>query len=62
MLPILVNERDIENFVIKKRNQSILFVYIQLLEKLNFPGGVASLCSLLDAYKLSETKNFFPNE
>ena len=61
MLPILVNERDIEPTVIKKANQSISFKFgdIQLLDIMNFLGGEISLDSFLKAHKTSETKGFF---
>ena len=62
LLPFLVNERNIEPSVIKKANQFISFKFsdIQLLDVLNFLGGVTSLDSFLEAYKTSETKGFFP--
>ena len=64
LLPILVNERDIEPTVIKKANQFISFKFgdIQLLDIMNFLGGATSLDSFLKAYKTSETKGFFPYE
>ena len=45
LLPILVNERDIEPTVIKKANQFISFKFgdIQLLDIMNFLGGATSL-------------------
>ena len=57
LLPILVNERDIE--------PTVKFIYfklgdIQLLDIMNFLGGATSLDSYLKAYKTSETKGFFP--
>ena len=62
LLPILVNERDIEPTVIKKANQFLSFKFsdIQLLHIMNFLGGASSLESLLKAYKTSETEGFFP--
>ena len=44
LLPILVNERDIEPTVIKKTNQFISFKFadIQLLDIMNFLGGATS--------------------
>ena len=62
LLPILINEREIENTVIKKTNQFISFKFgdVQLLDILNFLGGATSLDSFLKAYKTSETKRFFP--
>ena len=64
LLPILVNERDIEPTVIKKANQFISFKFgdVQLLDIMNFLGGATSLDSFLKAYKTSETKGFFPYE
>ena len=64
LLPILVNERDIEPTVIKKANQFVSFKFgdIQLLEIMNFLGGATSLDSFLKAYKTKETKGFFPYE
>ena len=64
LLPILVNERNIEPTVIKKANQFISFKFgdIQLLDIMNFLGGATSLDSFLKAYKTSETKGFFPYE
>ena len=64
LLHILINDRDIEPTVIKKKNQfiSFKFGYIQLLDKMNFLGGATSLDSSLKAYKTSETKRFFHNE
>ena len=51
LLPILVNERDIEPTVIKKANQfnSIKFGDNQLIEIMNFLGGATSLDSFLKA-------------
>ena len=64
LLPILINERDIEPTVIKKANQFISFKFgdIQLLETMNFLGGATSLDSFFKAYKTSETKGFLPYE
>ena len=62
LLPILINERDIEPTVIKKANHFISFKFgdIQLLDIMNFLGGATSLDSFLKAYKTSETIGFFP--
>ena len=62
LLPIFVNERDIEPTVIKKANQFISFKFgdIQLLDIMNLLGGATSLDSFLRAYKTSERKGFFP--
>ena len=64
LLPVLVNERDIEPTVIKKANQfnSFKFGDIPLLDIMNILGGATSLNSLLKAYKTSETIGFFPYE
>ena len=64
LLPILVNERDIELTVIKKANHFISFKIgdNQLLDIMNFLGGATSLDSFLKGYKTSETKRNFPYE
>ena len=64
LLPILVNERDIEPTVIKKANQFISFKTgdIQLLDIMNFLGGATSLDLILKEYRTSETIRFFPFE
>ena len=64
LLPILVNERQIETTVIKTANQFVSFRFgdVQLLGILNFLGGATSLDSFLKAYKTEETKGFFPYE
>ena len=64
LLPILVNERDIEPPVIKRADQLISFKFgdIQLLDIMNFLGGATILDSFLKAYKTSKTKRFFPYE
>ena len=62
LLPIFVNERDIEPTVIKKANQFVSFKIedIQLLDIMNFFGGATNLDSFLKAYKTKETKDFIP--
>ena len=64
LLPILINERNIEPTVIKKANNFVSYKVgdIQLLDIMNFLGGATSLDSFLKAYKTSETKRFFPYE
>ena len=64
LLPILVNERDIEPTVIKKANQFVSFKFgdIHLPDNMNVLGGATSLDSFLKAYKTKETKDFFPYE
>ena len=64
LLPILVNERDIEPTVIKKANQFISFKFgdIQLLDIMNLLAWATRLDSFLKAYKTSETKWFCPYE
>ena len=53
LLPILVNERDIEPTVIKKANQfiSLNFVDFQIFDIMNFLGGATGFDSFLKAYK-----------
>ena len=60
LLPILVNERDIEPTVNKKTNQFISFKFgdIQLLDITNFLGGATNLDSFFKAYRTSDTKCF----
>ena len=62
LLPILVNDSDIEPMVIKNANPFILFKFgdIQLLDLLNFFGEATRPNSFLKAYKPSETKRLFP--
>ena len=64
LLPILINERNMEPIVIKKANQFVSFKFgdVQLLDVMNFLGGATSLDSFLKAYKTAETKGFFPYE
>ena len=61
LLPILVEDKDIEPIVIKKANQYVSFKFgdVQLLDILNFLGGATNLDSFLKAYK-TEEKRFFP--
>ena len=62
LLPILVDERDIEPAYIKKVNQFVSFNFgdIQLLDIMSFLGSATSLDSFLKAYKTKETKASFP--
>ena len=62
LLPILVDERQIEPTVIKKANQFVSFKFgdLQLLDILNFLGGATRLDSFLKAYKTEETEGFSP--
>ena len=64
LLPVLVNEREIEPTVSKKANQFVSFKFgdIQLLDRRNILGGATSLDSFLKTYKTSETEGFFPYE
>ena len=52
LLPILINERNLEPTVIKKANQfvSVKFGDVQLLDIMNILGGATSLDSFLKAY------------
>ena len=63
LLPILVNERDVEPTVIKEANQfnSFNFGDIQLLHIMIFLGEATSLDSPLKAYKISN-KRMLPYE
>ena len=53
LLPILINERNMEPTVIKKDNLFVSFKFgdVQLLDIMNFLGGSTSLDSFLKAYK-----------
>ena len=53
LVPILVNERNIEPTVIKKANQFIPLKFgdFQLFDIMNFPGGPTNLDCFLKAYK-----------
>ena len=64
LLPVLVNERQIERAVITKANQFVSFKFrdVQLLDIMSFLGGATSLDSFLKAYKTEETEGFFPSE
>ena len=64
LLPIVVNERQIEPAVIKKVNQFVSFKFgdVQLLDIMNFHGGATSFESFPKAYKTEESKGFFPYE
>ena len=64
LLPILINERNMEPIVIEKANQFVSFKFgdVQLLDIMNFLGGATSLDSFPKAYKRAETKGFFPYE
>ena len=61
LLPILVNERDIEPTVLGKANLFVSFKFgdIQILDIMNFLGGATSLDSFLKAYKTKDTNVFF---
>ena len=64
LLPIPVNERDIEPTFIKKANHFISFKFgdIQLLDTMNLLGGATRLDSFFKAYITSYTIGFFPYE
>ena len=62
LLPILINERNMEPTVIKKANLFISFKIgdVQLLDIIKFLGGATSLDSFLKAYKTSKKlKGYF---
>ena len=60
LLPILINERNVEPIVIEKANQFVSFKFgdVQLLDIMNFLGRATSLDSFLN--KTAETIGFFP--
>ena len=60
LLPILLDERDIEPAVTKKATHFISFKYSIL--GINIPGGASHLDSTLKAPKTSETKRSFTYE
>ena len=62
LLPILVNERQIEPTAIKKANQIVFFKCgdVQLLDIVKFLGGATSLEPFLKAYKTEQTNGFSP--
>ena len=64
LLPILINERNMEPIVIKKANQFASFKFgdVQLPDIMNILGGATSLDSFFKAYKTAETESFFPYE
>ena len=64
LIPILINERNMDPTLIKKTNQFVSFQLgdVQLPDIMNFLGGATSLDSFLETYKASETKGFFPYE
>ena len=64
LLPILINERNMEPTVIKKANQIVSFKFgdVQLLDNMNFLGGATTPDLFLEAYKTSKTEGFFPYE
>ena len=64
LLPILIDERNIEPTVIKKVSQIVSFIFgdVQLVDNMNFLDGATSFDSFLKAYETSETKGFFSYE
>ena len=62
LLPIPVNELNIEPTVVKEAIQFVSFKFkdIQLLDIMNYFGRATSLDSFLEAYKTKKTKGFFP--
>ena len=61
LLPILVNQRQIDPTVIKKANQFAFFNFgdVQLLDIMKFFGWAISLDSFRKAYETDDTKDFF---
>ena len=64
LLPILINERNMEPTVNKQPDQFVTFKFgdVQFLVIMNFFGGATSFDSFFKAYKTSKTKRFFPYE
>ena len=64
MLPIVVNERDIEPTVTEKANQFVSFKFSDtlLLDLMTFLDGATSPDNFLKTYRTNETKRFFPFE
>ena len=64
LVPVLVNEKELQPAVVKTANQFVSFKFdnIQDLDITNFLGGATSLDSFLKAYKMNEIKNFSPYE
>ena len=64
LVPILINERNMEPTVMKKAIQFVSFISgdVQLFDNMNFFGGATSLDSFLKAYKTAKTKGLFPYE
>ena len=62
LLPILINEMNMEPIVIKKANQFVSFNFgdVQLLDIMNFLGGASSLDSFLKLTKQQKLKVSFP--
>ena len=60
LLPILINERNMESTVIKKANHFVSFKFgdVQLLDIMNFLGGAKSL-DFLKLTKQRKLKAFF---
>ena len=58
LIPILINEKNLEPRVMKKTNQFIALKFgnVQLLGILNFFSGATTLDYFLKAYEASETK------
>ena len=64
LTPFLIIEKGLQPRVNKKTYQfiSFKFVNVQMLDIMNFIGGVTTLDSFLKAYESSETKGFYPYE
>ena len=64
LLPVLVNDRDLELINIKKTNPFVSFDFgnFQLLDILNFLVGDTVLDSFVKASKTSQMKGFFPEK
>ena len=60
LLPILVNERDVEPNIIKKDNQFVSFKFgnVQLLDSSFFLGSAANLDKVWEQEKMQSFKDF----
>ena len=64
LLPILLNEGDIETTVVKTGNQFVLFRFgkVQFLDVLNSLRSTTNLDSVLKLYRIAKIENLFPIE
>ena len=64
VLPIVVNEWDVESILIEQGKQFVSFKFanVHVLDIFKFLGSATDLDSFLKAYKTSETQGLFPYE